>query len=113
VRTSNGPEGLAAVRQLKPAAAVLDIKLPGLDGWEVLRQIRDDQATRELSVIIVSIVDEKARGLALGADDYLIKPVTRDDLVRALRKVGALTNASPEARGPSADDLADDRSPDR
>ena len=54
---------------------MLDIRLPGLDGWEVLRQIRADQATRELPVIIVSILDEKARGLADGADGYLIKPV--------------------------------------
>jgi CheY-like chemotaxis protein len=94
---------------------VLDIRLPGLDGWEVLRQIRADQATRELSVIVVSILDEKARGLALGADAYLIKPVAKDDLVRALREVGALPapDASPETRGPSAADPAVARSPDR
>ena len=90
VRAQDGPEGLSAIRQLKPAATVLDIKLPGLDGWEVLRQIRADQATRDLPVIIVSILDEKARGLADGADGYLIKPVARDDLVSALREVGAL-----------------------
>jgi DNA-binding response OmpR family regulator len=41
-------------------------------------------------VIVVSILDEKARGLAFGADDYLVKPVARDDLVSALREVGAL-----------------------
>jgi signal transduction histidine kinase/CheY-like chemotaxis protein len=107
VRVYDGLEGLAAVRRSKPVAAVLDIRLPGLDGWEVLRQIRADRATRELPVIIVSILDEKARGLGLGADDYLIKPVAKDDLVRALRKVGALPapNASPGARGPAADDL--------
>ena len=69
---------------------MLDIRLPGLDGWEVLDQIRAEPATRELPVIIVSILDEKARGLACGADDYLVKPVARDDLVSALREVGAL-----------------------
>jgi signal transduction histidine kinase/ActR/RegA family two-component response regulator len=90
VRTHDGPEGLAALRQLKTAAVVLDIRLPGLDGWEVLRQIRADQATRVLPVIVVSILDEKARGMALGADVYLIKPVAKDDLVRALQDVGAL-----------------------
>jgi signal transduction histidine kinase/ActR/RegA family two-component response regulator len=115
VRVYDGREGLAAVRRLKPAAAVLDIRLPGLDGWEVLRQIRADRATRELPVIIVSILDEKARGLGLGADDYLIKPVAKDDLVRALRKVGALPahSASPGTRGPAADDLTGGRSLDR
>ena len=90
VRAHDGLEGLSAIRQLEPAAAVLDIKLPGFDGWEVLRQIRADQATRELPVIIVSILDEKGRGLALGANGYLIKPVAKDDLVSALREVGAL-----------------------
>jgi DNA-binding response OmpR family regulator len=86
----DGADGLTAVRELEPVAVVLDIKLPGLDGWEVLRQIRAEQATRELPVIIVSILDEKSRGLAFGADDYLVKPVARDDLVSALREVGAL-----------------------
>jgi CheY-like chemotaxis protein len=114
VRATDGAAGLAAVRQWSPAAAVLDIKLPGLDGWEVLRQIRSDQATRELPVIIVSIIDEKARGLGLGADDYLIKPVAKDDLVRALRKVGVLPmpDASTGMDGTSTVDLAS-RRPDR
>jgi signal transduction histidine kinase/ActR/RegA family two-component response regulator len=107
VRTHDGPEGLAAVRQLIPAAVVLDIRLPGLDGWEVLRQIRADQATRELPVIVVSILDEKARGLALGADAYLIKPVARDDLVRALREVGALPGADASPGDPAVTRSAD------
>ena len=115
VRTHDGLEGLSAIHQLKPAAAVLDIKLPGLDGWEVLRQIRADQTTRELPVIIVSILDEKSRGLALGADGYLIKPVAKDDLVSALREVGALPapRALPRTRGSSAADPAAARRLDR
>ncbi len=115
VRAHDGAEGLAAVRQLTPAAVVLDIRLPGMDGWEVLRQLRADQATRDLPVVVVSILDEKARGLALGADAYLIKPVAKDDLVRALQTVGVLpAPAAPSGSlDPSAGDLPAARRPDR
>jgi signal transduction histidine kinase/ActR/RegA family two-component response regulator len=114
VRAHDGAEGLAAVRQLTPAAVVLDIRLPGLDGWAVLRQLRADRATRDLPVVVVSILDEKARGLALGADAYLIKPVAKDDLVRALHKVGALQApaAPPGSLDHSAGDLPASRRPD-
>jgi CheY-like chemotaxis protein len=87
----DGVEGLELIRTLNPAAVVLDIRLPALDGWEVLARLRADIATREVPVVIVSILDEKHRGLALGAVDYLVKPVARDDLVGALRRVGAVS----------------------
>ena len=90
VRARDGREGLATIRRLTPVAAVLDIRLPGLDGWEVLSQLRSDTATRAVPVIIVSIVDEKSRGMSLGAADYLVKPVGREDLVNSLRRVQAL-----------------------
>ena len=86
----DGREGLELIRALGPAAVVLDIRMPGLDGWQVLTQVRDDEATRSVPVIIVSILDERSRGLALGAADYLIKPVGREELVGALRRVGAV-----------------------
>lgn len=86
----DGVEGLELIRALAPAAVVLDIRLPGLDGWEVLRRVRADADTRAVPVVIVSILDEKNRGLGMGAADYLIKPVARDALVRALRRVGAV-----------------------
>jgi DNA-binding response OmpR family regulator len=81
------------IRTLSPAAVVLDIRLPGLDGWEVLSRVRADDATRAVPVIVVSILDEKQRGMSLGAADYLIKPVARDALVSAMRRVGALPGA--------------------
>ena len=56
-------------------ATVLDIRLPGIDGWEVLEELRADPETQELPVIIASILDERSRGLAAGAADYLVKPV--------------------------------------
>jgi signal transduction histidine kinase/ActR/RegA family two-component response regulator len=90
VPTRDGREGLETIRQLQPVAALLDIRLPGIDGWQVLNELRTDPQTRELPVIITSILDERHRGLAAGAAEYLVKPVARDDLLAALRRVQAL-----------------------
>jgi CheY-like chemotaxis protein len=57
----------------------------------VLDALRSDETTRDVPVIIASIVDEKPRGLALGAASYLTKPVSRDDLIEALRDVKVLS----------------------
>ena len=65
----DGPTGLDLVRQHSPAAIVLDIRLPGMDGWQVLRRLKADPATTDIPVIIVSIVDERTEGLSLGAAD--------------------------------------------
>ena len=81
----DGAEGLEKIRRLAPAAVVLDILLPKLDGWAFLNQVKADPVTREVPVIIASIIDQKGKGFALGAADYLIKPVQKDDLLRTLR----------------------------
>jgi signal transduction histidine kinase len=90
VRARDGRDGLDTIRRLHPLAALLDIRLPGIDGWTVLDDLQTDPQTRPIPVIIVSILDEKARGLAAGAADYLTKPVRRDDLLDALRRVRVL-----------------------
>ena len=90
VRARDGKEGLDAVRRFRPVATVLDILLPGIDGWEVLEKLRADRETQALPVIIASIVDERTRGLAAGATDYLVKPVGRDELLGALRRTHVL-----------------------
>jgi CheY-like chemotaxis protein/anti-sigma regulatory factor (Ser/Thr protein kinase) len=84
----DGPSGLEAVRRVRPAAVLLDIRLPGMDGWKVLEELKADQETRDIPVVVVSIVDERARGAALGAAAYLVKPVSRDDLMSALAGIG-------------------------
>ncbi|GAA3202529.1 hypothetical protein GCM10017690_06620 [Microbacterium terregens] len=86
----SGEEGLELIRSVTPAAVVLDIRLPGLDGWEVLERMRADDASRSIPIIIVSILDEQQRGLSAGAADYLVKPVARESLVAALRRAGTL-----------------------
>jgi CheY-like chemotaxis protein len=91
VRARDGTEGLGEIRRRRPVAVVLDILLPGIDGWAVLDELRSDETTRDVPVIIVSILDEKSRGLALGAASYLTKPVSREDLIEALRDVKVLS----------------------
>ena len=94
LRARDGVEALELVRRVLPAAVVLDIKLPRLDGWQVLAELKADPATAAIPVVIASVVDDRPRGLALGADVYLLKPVRRDDLVDALRRVGALRRSA-------------------
>lgn len=89
VRCRDGIEALDMVRRVLPAAVVLDIRLPSRDGWQVLTDLKADPVTAPIPVIIASVVDERSRGLALGAQEYLLKPVRRADLVGALRRVGA------------------------
>jgi signal transduction histidine kinase/DNA-binding response OmpR family regulator len=82
--------GIEAVRRELPAAVVLDIRLPDLDGWEVLSTLKDDSSTVAVPVVVVSILDERGKGFALGADEYLVKPVSREDVLSALARVRAL-----------------------
>ena len=70
----------------------MDIRLPGMDGWSVLKALKEDADTQDIPVIVVSIVDEHARGAALGAAAYLVKPVSREDLLTALSSVGSVTS---------------------
>jgi signal transduction histidine kinase/DNA-binding response OmpR family regulator len=80
-------EGVRKARELKPFAITLDIVMPGTDGWAVLRQIKADPATRDIPVLVVSIVDHKDRGYQLGAFDYLLKPLERDAILAALARI--------------------------
>jgi CheY-like chemotaxis protein len=89
----DGHEGLELIRSLHPAAVVLDVRLPRVDGWEVLRTLKADPATSSTPVIVVSVLDERSKGMALGAAEYLVKPVGRDDLLRALASVHVLSSA--------------------
>jgi CheY-like chemotaxis protein len=82
----DGEEGLDLARRLLPDGITLDIGLPKLDGWELLSRLKADPAVAEIPVVIVSMVDERGKGLALGAAEYLVKPVRRDELLATLRR---------------------------
>jgi len=91
VTARGGHEALRLARELHPAAITLDVLMPDLDGWTVLAAIKGDPELSDIPVILLSIVDEKNRGYALGATDYMIKPIDRARLSRMLRNIcGAL-----------------------
>ncbi len=83
---TNGPEALEKARRLSPLAITLDILLPGMDGWEVLRGLKSDPATRDIPVVVVSVVSNRDLGYALGAVDYFVKPVDRQALLDRLAR---------------------------
>jgi CheY-like chemotaxis protein/anti-sigma regulatory factor (Ser/Thr protein kinase) len=87
VTASGGKEGLRLARELHPAAITLDVMMPDLDGWTVLAAIKGDPELADIPVVLVSIVDEKNRGYALGATDYMVKPVDRARLSGVLRNI--------------------------
>jgi CheY-like chemotaxis protein/anti-sigma regulatory factor (Ser/Thr protein kinase) len=80
----DGLEGLELARRLAPAAVMLDILLPELSGWDLLARLKQDPATSAIPIVIVSMLDERGAGFALGAAEYLVKPVERDELLEAL-----------------------------
>ncbi|MBX6311618.1 MAG: PAS domain S-box protein [Isosphaeraceae bacterium] len=83
---ASGEEGLRLARQLRPEAITLDVMMPGLDGWAVLSALKSDPELAEIPVVMVTIVDDKNLGYALGAADYLTKPIDRDRLAAILKK---------------------------
>jgi len=91
VAARGGQDGLRLVRELRPAAVTLDIMMPDLDGWTVLAAIKGDPELADIPVVLISIVDQKNRGYALGAADYLVKPVDRAKLVATLRTICGAT----------------------
>jgi DNA-binding response OmpR family regulator len=85
----NGYDGQQMARELKPGAILLDIMMPGKDGWQVLHDLKADEQTRGIPVILLTIIDKKALGLKLGASDYLLKPLNPAEVLDALMKVTA------------------------
>jgi signal transduction histidine kinase/CheY-like chemotaxis protein len=92
----NGTEALAKARACKPAAITLDIMLPEVDGWTVLGQLKQEEATRGIPVVVVSVVDHPELGLALGAIDYLVKPVDAKQLLETLGRFSLVTGEKQE-----------------
>jgi CheY-like chemotaxis protein/anti-sigma regulatory factor (Ser/Thr protein kinase) len=80
----DGTAGLELARELLPRAVILDIRLPDVDGWELLARLKGEPQTAALPVVVVSMLDERSHGLALGAAGYLVKPVAREQILDAL-----------------------------
>ncbi|MCI0529262.1 MAG: response regulator, partial [Nitrospira sp.] len=87
VGATNAEEGLQQAKALKPFAIILDIMMPHKDGWQVLHELKADVATRDIPVIVLSIVDKKDLGYRLGAFDYLLKPFDREAILTTLARI--------------------------
>jgi CheY-like chemotaxis protein/two-component sensor histidine kinase len=86
VAASNGEEGFRLAKQIRPLLITLDVVMPECDGWTVLNRLKSDPELAKIPVIMVTIVDNEARGLDLGASNYLIKPVERERLAVLVEK---------------------------
>ena len=98
IRARHGDEALRLARSMRPVAITLDIVLPGSEGWDVLRALKNDPATAHVPVVIVSIVENRELGLAFGADDYFVKPVDWARLLKRLRELTTRTLSPRRAR---------------
>lgn len=104
VAVETGEEGLVKAAELQPLVITLDLMLPGINGLEVCQQLRDNEATEDLYVLMVTALgdqDDKITGFQVGADDYLVKPFQPDELVlrvsAAARRMKRILSSSPTA----------------
>ena len=103
----NGSDAVEMAKRLRPNVITLDLLLPVKDGWQVLKELKRHPLCKHIPVIIVSIIDEKSLGFSLGAVDYFVKPVNRDDLIGALDRVHILPRSAKQK--PSVLIIDDDR----
>ena len=90
LQAPDGQTGIRVARAERPDAILLDILMPNFDGWETLRALKEGPETRAIPVVVVSVVENRALGVSLGAFDHLVKPVNRTALLLTLSRAGAL-----------------------
>ncbi len=90
IEAADGKEGVEIARKRKPDVVVLDVLMPRMDGWTALRELKESPETRDIPVLIHSVVDSRAFGLSLGAFDYLVKPASPGRLFEVLSRAGVL-----------------------
>ncbi|MCG6970288.1 MAG: response regulator [Gammaproteobacteria bacterium] len=90
----DGLTGLQMARKIHPDIITLDVMMPGVDGWTVLKQLREDPELKHVPVTMLTTLDEEGLGIALGADDYLFKPI---DLEMLTQKIKYWVNRQPQA----------------
>jgi signal transduction histidine kinase/DNA-binding response OmpR family regulator len=86
VTAGSGEQGLRLAQECQPVAITLDVMMPGMDGWSVLRVLKADPVLRNIPVIMLTMIDDQTRGYSLGAVDYLTKPVDRELLHKTLSR---------------------------
>lgn len=95
IQATSGASALRVVGELQPDAIVLDVMLPSLDGWDILQQLRGRAETRDVPVIVCSVLPERTLALSLGVSDFLAKPVTRPALLAALQRCHPMSEVRP------------------
>lgn len=102
VAAGNGRDGLAAARRERPDLILLDINMPDIDGWEALRLLRLDEATRRVPVAMFSIrfdLREKMEALKRSADDYIVKPFSYDEMLDRVARLLSFEGAGARHEG--------------
>ncbi len=87
VGLTNPARSVEKAVELKPFAITLDIMMPQVDGWQVLQDLRQDERTRDIPILVCSILEEEEKGFSLGASEYLVKPFLQGDLINAIRRI--------------------------
>ncbi|GAP14910.1 histidine kinase [Longilinea arvoryzae] len=80
-------KAVQTVKEVRPFAITLDVMMPEKDGWQVIAELKSDPETRNIPVIICSILEEEERGFSLGASEYLVKPFLQEDLINAISRL--------------------------
>ncbi len=80
-------DGIRLAKELRPFAVLLDIMMPGKDGWETIRELKSDPATADLPIVVLSMIENKNLAFSLGVTDYLVKPVDRQSILQVLDRV--------------------------
>jgi signal transduction histidine kinase/DNA-binding response OmpR family regulator len=83
---ASGAQGLDLARKIKPDAITLDVLMPEMDGWSVLAKLKADPELADIPVVMLTMVDDQQMGYALGANDYMTKPIDRERLATLLRR---------------------------
>ena len=83
---TNGEQGLNMIRETKPKLILLDVLMPGRDGWSILKECKSDKSIKDIPVIMVSQMSQESLAFSLGADDYLTKPIERNKFLQIVKK---------------------------
>ena len=89
------PDGITGVEEAKkhqPFIIILDVMLPGKEGWEILRELKNDNSTKDIPIIVVSILGDKNLGYSLGAFEYISKPFSSEQILSAVSKIESVAN---------------------
>jgi signal transduction histidine kinase/DNA-binding response OmpR family regulator len=81
-----GKEGLRLAKEIKPSVITLDVIMPEVDGWSTLNQIKADPELADIPVILITMIDDRQKAFTLGAADYMVKPIDREQLARVINR---------------------------